>query len=375
MEEKRAYKWNERRLKGEAEGTLKYYFYKDDGLGSIDVSEEQFNKLVALDTEMYNSDRREFRHHMSARAYLYRTKSLTPDIKTEAKAEEAIPDKNYDEIFSDVIDTADEDMALSQLSDEDKEIYLLIVRDGFSQAEVAEKIGKTQSYVAKRLARITDTVNLAKSSIEEKNIAYADEQWEKYLGTHRTDNDEDILFDMYHALLPNEEIEKIMIWFNSFREYYKFGLTYLILHPFDKYDELEFGTRANEIPYENRYFLNMSLYNQPDEIQWLYLAYVEEVLKRKAKYKTPPSQRNYEKIIDEAERIGKRLDMTGKEFWDKRAAPKYADFLRKRYLSYRKKNYNVLVYDENDKRPISEQLKDAFGDGEKPMPNKSRKIF
>lgn len=373
MEEKRTYKWNERRITGKAEGTLKYYFYKDDGLGSIDVSEEQFDKLVKLDTEMYNSDRREFRHHTSARAYLYHTHKLTPDIKNEAEAEEALPDKNYEEIFSDVIEKADEDSALSELSDEDREIYQLIVRDGFSQAEVAKRIGKTQSYIAKRLVKITDTVNLAKSAIEEKNIAYADMQWEKYLETHRTDNDEDIVFDMYHALLPTEEIEKIMVWFSSFREYYKFGLTYLIIRPFDKYDELEFGNRSNELPYENRYFLNICLCEQPDEIQWLYLAYTEEVLKRKKRYKAPPSQRNYEKIINEADRIGKRLNMTGEEFWEKRAAPKYAEFLRKRYLSYRKKNFNVFVYDETDTRPIWEQLKEAFGDGEKPVPNKYRK--
>lgn len=75
-------------------------------------------------------------------------------------------------------------------------------------------------------------------------------------------------------------------WFYSYREYYKFGLSYLVIRPFSKYRddtiaELEFGNRLNELPHRSREVYYDIFDGQIDELRWLNLALCEEVEYRK----------------------------------------------------------------------------------------------
>lgn len=80
--------------------------------------------------------------------------------------------------------------------------------DGFRQAEIAEELGKTQGYVAKRLMKIGDASQENKTDEDRANA-----QWEKFLRKFRTDDDEDILWDMFLYLLPVEAQADIASWF------------------------------------------------------------------------------------------------------------------------------------------------------------------
>ena len=134
---------------------------------------------------------------------------------------------------------------------------------GFRQAEIAEELGKTQAYVAKRLMKIGDALQENKTDEERANA-----QWEKFLHKFRTDDDEDILWDMFLYLLPVEEQTDIASWFYSYREFYKFGLSYPIIRPFDKVtDHTEFGNRMNELPYHSRYMYYEIFDGQIEELQ------------------------------------------------------------------------------------------------------------
>ena len=62
MPETRAYKLNELKQPAATEGVFLYYFYDRGKLSSCEVTEYQFDRLVELDTEMYNSDRVEKAH-------------------------------------------------------------------------------------------------------------------------------------------------------------------------------------------------------------------------------------------------------------------------------------------------------------------------
>lgn len=75
----------------------------------------------------------------------------------------------------------------------DREIYELYYVDEHTQVEIAEEIGKTQSYVAKHLAKIEDVL----SGSAESDEAKANAQWEKFLDKFLADDDEDILWDMF----------------------------------------------------------------------------------------------------------------------------------------------------------------------------------
>lgn len=144
----RAYKLNKEKQAVEENGKILYYFYDRKKLTSVALPEEQFDKLVEMDKEYYNLERREHDH------------------KTTFK-----------------------------------------------------KSANTNGY--------------KKIDIEKDNFGQAPEE--------DPDDDEDILWDMFLYLLPVEEQTDIASWFYSYREFYKFRLSYLIIRPFDKVtDQTEF---------------------------------------------------------------------------------------------------------------------------------------
>ena len=266
------------------------------------------------------------------------------------------------------------DKRLSVLSEEDRKIYELYYVDDNTQTEVAKELGRTQSYVAKHLAKIDEVI----SGTTESDEAKAEAQWEKFLAKFRTDDDEDILWDMFRFLMPEEEQAEIISWFYSYREYFKFGLTYLIIRPFEKNKsweeaEIEFGNRMSELPHHSQEIYYDIFDGQIDELRWVYLALCAEVEYRKKTLKEKPNPTNFEKLYAEAEKIGKRLDMTAEEFIQKRFLPKQKERLEKRYKDFRRKYQNIVVVDEDDPRSIREQIIDIFGEG--PVPHFSNPEF
>ena len=371
MPESRAYKLNKQRQPAATEGMLLYYFYDRGKLSSCEVTEYQFDRLVELDTEMYNNERRAEAH--KATYVKADGKSYYKKIDMENDDGTLLDEKQRGALES-VVEQATVDKRLSVLSEEDRKIYELYYVDDSTQTEIAEELGKTQSYVAKRLAKIDDIISGANESDE----ARAEAQWEKFLDKFRTDDDEDILWDMFRFIMPEEEQVEIISWFYSYREYFKFGLTYLIIRPFAKYKsqeeaEFDFGNRMNELPYHSREIYYDVFDGQIDELRWVYLALCEEVEYRKKTLKEKPKPTNFEKLYLEAEKICKRLDMTAEEFIQKRFLPKQKERLEKRYKDFRRKYQNIVVVDEDDPRAIREQIIDIFGEG--PVPHFSNHEF
>lgn len=363
----RAYKLNKEKRAAEENGKFLYYFYDRKKLTSVALPEEQFDKLVEMDREYYNLERRENDHKTtfkkSANANVYKKIDIEKDDFGQASEEDPDDDDVSGADFTYKIHKqCDIDKKVAALSPDDRTIYKMYYVDGFRQAEIAEELGKTQGYVAKRLMKIGDALQENKTDEERANA-----QWEKFLHKFRTDDDEDILWDMFLYLLPVEEQTDIASWFYSYREFYKFGLSYLIIRPFDKVtDQTEFGNRMNELSYHSRYMYYEIFDGQIEELQWLYLALCEEVEHRKKTFPQKPAGTNFEKIFQKAEEICKRLDMTAEEFINERFIPKEAEKRGKRYKDYRRKYQNIVVADENDARPIEEQLRDMFGDGPTP---------
>ncbi len=129
----------------------------------------------------------------------------------------------------------------------------------------------------------------------------------------------------------------------------------------------------NELPQHSREIYYDIFDGQIDELRWVYLALCEEVEYRKKTLKEKPKPTNFEKLYLEAEKICKRLDMTAEEFIKKRFLPKQKERLEKRYKDFRRKYQNIVVVDEDDPRPIREQIIDIFGEG--PVPHFSNPEF
>lgn len=371
MPETCAYKLNELKQSAATKGMFLYYFYDRGKLSSCEVTEYQFDRIAELDTEMYNSDRVEKAH----RATYVKADGKSYYKKIDMENDDGtLLDEKQRGMLEDITEQATADKRLSVLSKEDREIYELYYLEEYTQVEIAEEIGKTQSYVAKHLAKIEDAL----SGSSESDEAKANAQWEKFLDKFRTDDDEDILWDMFRVIMPVDDQAEMVSWFYSYREYYKFGLSYLVIRPFSKYRddtiaELEFGNRLNELPHRSREVYYDIFDGQIDELRWLYLALCEEVEYRKKTLKEKPKQTNFEKIFEEAEKACSRLDMTAEEFIHKRFLPQQYARLEKRYADFRRKYKNVVVIEEDDPRPIREQIIDIFGEG--PVPHFSNPEF
>ena len=370
----RAYKLNKEKQAAEENGKFLYYFYDRKKLTSVALPEEQFDKLVEMDREYYNLERRENDHKTTFKKFANVNGYKKIDIEKDDFGQALEEDPDDDDVSGadftyKIHKQCDIDKKVALLSPDDRTIYQMYYVGGFRQAEIAEELGKTQGYVAKRLMKIGDALQENKTDEERANA-----QWEKFLRKLRTDDDEDILWDMFLYLLPVEEQVDIASWFYSYREFYKFGLSYLVIRPFDKVtDPLEFDNRMNELPYHSRYMYYEIFDGQIEELQWLCLALCEETERRKKIFPQRPAGTNFDKIFQKAEEISKRLNMTARDFADTRFMPMLEEKKEKRYKDYRRKYQNIVVADASDTRPIEEQLRDMFGDG--PIPEFSNPEF
>ena len=75
------------------------------------------------------------------------------------------------------------------------------------------------------------------------------------------------------------------------------------------------------------------------------------------------AERQWEQFL---ERIARRLGMTAEEYVNGRFLPKIYKRLGKRYEDFRRKYQNVAVIEEDDPRPVSEQIVSIFGEGPEP---------
>ena len=362
MPETRAYKLNEQRQPGSRPGTLIYHYYGPDGiLTSQEVTEELFDALSDMDEKFYALERREEYHNVrhlkpSPHNHVFRPRKV-----------EDLPDKKMANVLQQQEDSADLLDARALFCGEDKRIYRMHFLEKLTQKEIAAALNRSQSYVSKRLAKIKETLeSKALQQDRSKKEAYAEQQWEQFLEKFRTENDEDILFDLFRCVCGPDLQEAFLEWFYNYREYSKFCLQYLILRPFDNASDEQFKQRLNRLSKWQRLTYRLQFAEQLEEVRWLYIALCEKMNERQEKLQTPPSHPDEEKVQKEAERIARRLGMTAEEYVNGRFLPKLYERLGKRYEDFRRKYRNVVVIEEDDPRPVREQIVSIFGEGPEP---------
>lgn len=362
MPETRAYKLNEQRQPGSRPDTLIYHYYGPDGiLTSQEVTEELFDVLSDMDEKFYALERREEYHNV---------KHLKPSPHNHVfrpRKVEDLHDKKMADVLQQQEDSADLLDARALFRGDDKRIYRMHFLEKLTQEEIAAALNRSQSYVSKRLAKIKEKLeSKALQQDRGKEEAYAERQWEQFLEKFRTENDEDILFDLFRCVCGPDLQEAFLEWFYSYREFSKFCLQYLILRPFDNASDEEFKQRLNSLSEWQRLTYRLQFAEQLEEVRWLYIALCEKMNERQEKLQTPPSHPDEEKVQKEAERIARRLGMTAEEYVNGRFLPKLYERLGKRYEDFRRKYRNVVVIEEDDPRPVREQIVSIFGEGPEP---------
>ena len=347
MKVNRAYKLNKEKQPAEENGKFLYYFYNNHKLDCIAVDEEQWEKLVELDTEMYNGNRRHKGHSVK----------LTDNVKPAVGADNGFLHSKKFDSEDDFLRKKDiENLLLKEFSELDSDIYALY-EDKFTQKEIAKMVGLSQSEVSKRLTEMFSAIETddLKGQTQDDDEIYAIKQWRKFKNKGVTDGDEDILWDVFRVEMPLQLQEYICSWFYSYKEYCYFAIKYLVMRAWEKYNELELGNRLNELPRQVREWFYEYYEYEPPCFQWLFIAFFERIEEMKKQNQPRPTDVNFQKLLDKYNEIVKRLECTAEEFYKERIAKPYVEKRNKRYQKYLDENY-VLVVDENDTRPIKEQL-------------------
>lgn len=116
MKVTKAYKLNKEKQPAEENGKFIYYFYNNHKLDSIAVDEEQWEKLVELDTEMYNGNRKHKTHSVE----------LTDNIKPVVDAEKGfLHSKKFDSEYDFLRKKDIENLLLKEFDEQDRKIYRL----------------------------------------------------------------------------------------------------------------------------------------------------------------------------------------------------------------------------------------------------------
>ncbi len=215
------------------------------------------------------------------------------------------------------------------------------------------------STLSKRLERLLDLIEserLNDGSRTKKEIEF-ELAWKKFIYSHKMPKDIDMILETFNYLIGEKMYGELLIYFYSFREYYRYAYRLLYLYEYNP-NEDNLG-HINELPL---IFLNIFYYQKLDEqadvFIWLYYRLITEMERRK-KITPEPNQAVYERLIAEQEKIAKRVKMTSEKFMEERFIPKVALLLKKRTDDFLQAN-NVYVFDGD--ADIEAELKKLFGD-------------
>ena len=334
-----------------------YYRNRDYYIIPVKVTPKVYAQLMKRDKKEHNNNHTHDRRYLDVEKY-YRQRGDIDENDRETNAWECVADKKTLNFENDIIEELDKKALLSTFSKSDR-IIVQLYEAGVGQKYIAKKIGKTQSYVSKRLERLLDLIEaerLNDGSRTKKEIEF-ELAWKKFIYSHKMPKDIDVILETFNFLIGDRMYEELLIYFYSFGEYYRYAYRLLYLYEYNP-DEDNLG-RINELPLIfQKIFYYQKLNEQADVFIWLYYRLVTEMERRK-KITSDPNQAVYERLIDEQEKRAKRVEMTSEQFMEERFVPYVAPILKKRTDDFLQAN-NVYIFDED--ADIEAELKKLFGD-------------
>lgn len=332
-----------------------YYRKGDHYIIPMKITPEVYGELVEQDRVEHNNNHKHDRRYLDVEKYYCQRCELDEDDK-ETNAWECVADKktlNYD---NDIIEELDKRALLFTLSNSDR-IIVNLYEAGVGQKSIAKKIGKTQSYVSKRLERLLDLFEaerLNDGSLTKKEIEF-ELAWKKFIYSHKMPKDIDVILETFNYLIGERMLEELLIYFYSFREYYRYA--YRLLYLYEYNPEADVLGLINDLPLIFRkIFYYQKLDEQEDVFIWLYYCFVTE-MERRRNITPEPNQAVYERLIAEQEKTAKRVKMTSEQFMEERFVTKVAPILKKRNEEFMSAN-NIYIFDEN--ADIKTELKKLF---------------
>lgn len=321
-----------------------YYCNGDYFIIPTKVTPEIYAQLVEQDRQEHNNNHKHDRRYLDVEKY-YRQRGMIDDEDDETNAWECVADRKTFCIESDLIEEMDKESVIKNLPAEDR-IIIEAYENGSKQKQIAELIGRTQSYVSKRLEKLLERLEyerLNDGSRTDDEIKF-EISWKKYFYSHKMEGHIDVILETFNHLIGERMLEEFLIYFYSFGEYYYYA--YKVLYLYEYYPEDCVIELIKELPLIfQRIFYYQGLDDQADIFIWLYYCLVAE-MERRRQITPEPNQCAYEKLISEQEKIAKRVKLTTEKFTEKRFIPEVAPLIRKRNDEFLEA-IDVFVVDED----------------------------
>lgn len=186
-----------------------YYRNRDYYIIPVKVTPKVYAQLMKRDKKEHNNNHKHDRRYLDVEKY-YRQRGEIDEDDRETNAWECIADKKTLNFENDIIEELDKKALLSTFSKSDR-LIVKLYEAGVGQKHIAKKIGKTQSYVSKRLERLLDLIEaerLNDGSRTKKEIEF-ELAWKKFIYSHKMPKDIDVIFETFNYLIGERMLEEL----------------------------------------------------------------------------------------------------------------------------------------------------------------------
>lgn len=365
-EENEDYYLNRRIVKAPTEGMVYYYQRVDGIITKAEVTLHQWKKL-------YNYNRKVLR---SSLKYYDEDYWRRFPVFTDEDGEEDDPLEHYSDFDSrfcetDNIERMDREKLLSKMTKTGRSLYNLYYIKEMKQDEIATKL-HTKQYRISRLLKELDEV-VGKELLDDGERTETDIQVEyiynRYRKTGKIETYEEVMFEDFLSNLQDWEEARLLKWFYSEKELYRYGIKFLIRYRYENYKGRNIYRELFELKdLQVRGYFMSEMTELPLEYQWLFIYLEKEIEKRAERFKQP-KEKKHEEFIRLLLSISKKAQMSPQQYFETKFLPFYNERVAKKNIEFASKELGVHFVKENDRRSIVEQIESVISK----LPAKERK--
>lgn len=365
-EENEDYYLNRRIVKAHNEGMVYYYQRVDGIIIKTEVTLYQWKKLYNYNRKVLRSSQKYYDEDYFRRFPVFTGDDGEEDDPLEHYA-------NFESRFCEIdnIERIDRESLLSKMTKLGRKLYHLYYVKGMNQDEIAARL-HTKQYRISRLLKELDEV-VGKELLDNGERTETDIQVEyiynRYRKTGNLENFEEVMFKDFLSNLQDWEETRLLKWFYSEKERYRYGIKFLIRYKYEDYVECNIYRdlfKLKDLQVRGYFMLEMT--ELPLMYQWLFI-YLEQEIEKRAERFEQPREKKHEEFIKLLLKISKKAQMSPQQYFETKFLPFYHERMTKKRIEFASKELGVHFVKDNDSRSIENQIERVISK----LPAKERK--
>lgn len=365
-EENEDYYLNRCIVKAQTEG-LVYYYQKIYGvIVKSEVTLHQWKKLYNYNRKVLRSSQKYYDEDYWRRFPVF----LNDDGKEDDPLEHYA---DFDSRFceTDNIERMDREKLLSKMTNIGKKLYNLYYIKGMKQDEIATKLHTKQYRISRLLKELDEAIG--KESLDDGERTETDIQVEyiynRYRKTGKLETYEEVMFEDFLSNLQEWEEARLLKWFYSEKELYRYGIKFLIRYKYEDYGERNIYRELFKLKdLKVRGYFMSEMTELPLEYQWLFI-YLEQEIEKRAERFVQPKEKKHEVFIKLLLKISKKAQMSPQQYFETKFLPFYQERIAKKNIEFASKELKIYFDNGNDRSKIVKQIESVISK----LPAKERK--